>query len=68
MNEMDKQAARLAVLEGAFALLVEHLAKGGALDKAMLMADLQRLSDLPGRDVSLLQADQRLLGMLRLMR
>ncbi|WP_405119194.1 hypothetical protein [Pseudomonas leptonychotis] len=67
MNEqerLDKQGGNLAALEGAFALLVGHLAKAGVVNRTALMADLQRLSALPEKDPETLTAEQRLLRML----
>lgn len=64
-ERLDRQGGNLAALEGAFALLVEHLAKAGALNKGAFIADLQRLSERPGKDVEVLTAEQRILRTLR---
>ena len=68
MNEqerLDRQGGNLAALEGAFALLVGHLTKTGAVNKTALSADLQRLSELPGKDQETMTAELRLLRMIR---
>lgn len=64
---LDRQGGNLAALEGALALLVEHLAKAGAVSKTAFIADLQRLSELPEKDQETLTAELRLLRMLRQM-
>lgn len=64
-ERLDRQAGSLAALEGAFALLVEHLARGGALSKEVYITDLHRLSELPGKDADIQRAEQRIAGMLR---
>lgn len=68
MNEqerLDRQSGNLAALEGALALLVEHLARGGLLNKTAYITDLHRLSELPGKDADVQRAEQRLLRVLR---
>ncbi|MCY1562919.1 hypothetical protein D9M68_1003830 [compost metagenome] len=63
---LDRQSGSLATLEGAFTLLVAHLAKAGALNKTAFIADLHQLSELPGRDVDIQRAEQRLIRMLEI--
>lgn len=64
-ERLDRQAGNLAALEGAFALLVEHLAKAGALDRAAYITDLRRLSELPEKAELVQQAELRLLRMIQ---
>lgn len=64
-ERLDRQAGSLAALEGAFALLVERLARGGVLSKEVYITDLHRLSELPGKDADIQRAEQRIAGMLR---
>ncbi|MDE9812418.1 hypothetical protein ACUS6W_17895 [Pseudomonas aeruginosa] len=65
-ERLDLQAGSLAALEGAFALLVGHLANAGALNRTAFMADLHQLSELPGKEAEIQLAEQRLLRMLAL--
>jgi hypothetical protein len=64
-ERLDRQGGNLAALEGALALMVEHLAKAGTLNKTAFITDLRRLSELPGKDVDIQRAEQRLIRMLR---
>lgn len=64
-ERLDRQGGNLAALESAFALLVEHLAKAGALNKSAFITDLQYLADLPHKDPETLTAEQRILRTLR---
>lgn len=64
-ERLDRQAGNLAALEGALALLVEHLAKVGVLNKTAYITDLRRLSEQPGKDADIQRAEQRLIQVLR---
>lgn len=64
-ERLDRHAGNLAALEGAFALLVEHLAKVGALDRVAYITDLRRLSELPEKAELVQQAELRLLRMIQ---
>lgn len=64
-ERLDKQGGNLAALEGAFALLIEHLAKADALNMPAFITDLQYLADLPQKDLETLKAEQRILRTLR---
>ncbi|MDH0894382.1 MULTISPECIES: hypothetical protein [unclassified Pseudomonas] len=66
-ERLDRQAGSLAALEGAFAVLVEHLAMAGVVKTTALIADLRRLSELPGKDADIQRAEHRLLRMLEKM-
>ncbi|TXI34342.1 MAG: hypothetical protein E6Q69_04060 [Aquipseudomonas alcaligenes] len=66
-ERLNNQAGSLAALEGAFALLVEHLAKAGAVDRAAYITDLRRLSELPGKAEPVQRAELRLLRMIQVM-
>lgn len=66
-ERLDKQAGTLAALEGAFALLVEHLAKAGAIDRTAYITDLRRLSELPEKAEPVQQAELRLLRMIQVL-
>ncbi|MCY1463628.1 hypothetical protein D9M71_815470 [compost metagenome] len=63
---LDRQSGNLAALEGAFALLVAHVATAGALNKTAFIADLHQLSELPDRDADVQRAEQRLIRMLEI--
>lgn len=64
-KRLDLQGGNLAALEGAFALLVEHLAKVGSLNMPAFITDLQYLADLPQKDPETLAAEQRILRTLQ---
>ncbi len=64
-ERLDKQAGTLAALEGAVALLVEHLARAGAVDREAYITDLRRLAELPGKAEPVQQAELRLLRMIQ---
>jgi hypothetical protein len=64
-ERLDRQGGNLAALEGAFALLVEHLAKAGALNMPAFITDLQYVADLSPKDPETLAAEQRILRTLR---
>ena len=66
-EQLDKQAGTLAAMEGAFALLVEQLAKAGAVDRAAYITDLRRLSELPEKAEPVQQAELRLLRMIQVL-
>lgn len=66
-ERLDKQAGTLAALEGAFALLVEHLAKASAVDRTAYITDLRRLSELPEKAEPVQQAELRLLRMIQVL-
>lgn len=66
-ERLDKQAGTLAALEGAVALLVEHLATTGAVDRAAYITDLRRLAELPGKAEPVQQAELRLLRMIQVL-
>ncbi|MDH4869838.1 hypothetical protein [Pseudomonas sp. BN515] len=67
-ERLDRHAGSLAALEGAFALLVQHLSSTGALSRPAFMADLTRLSNLPDKDGAVRLAEQRLLRTLEVLR
>lgn len=67
-ERLDRQAGSVAALEGAFALLVEHVARAGALNKAAFMGDLQRLAEQPNASNVVCLAEKRLLRMLAVVR
>lgn len=64
-ERLDRQAGSLAALEGAFALLIEHLARARVLSKEAFITDLHRLSKLPGKDADIQRAELRIAGMLQ---
>lgn len=66
-ERLDKQAGTLAALEGAVALLVEHLARAGAVDRVAYITDLRRLAELPGKPEPVQQAELRLLRMIQVL-
>ncbi|WP_131189545.1 hypothetical protein [Stutzerimonas kirkiae] len=65
VERLNRQAGSLAAVESSFGLLVEHLARAGALNKAAFIADLQRLTDLPEKEPETLLAERRILRLLR---
>ncbi|WP_073673052.1 hypothetical protein [Pseudomonas aeruginosa] len=64
-ERLDRQGGNLAALEGALALLVEHLAQVGVLNKTAYITDLRRLAELPDKDADIQRAEQRLIRVLR---
>ena len=67
-ERLDRQAGSVAALEGAFALLVEHVARAGALNKAAFMGDLQRLAEQSDTSNVVCLAEKRLLRMMAVVR
>lgn len=67
-EKLDRQAGSIAALEGAFALLVEHVARAGVLNKAALMGDIQRLVEQPSASRVVCLAERRLLRMMAAVR
>ncbi|HII2941681.1 TPA: hypothetical protein ACY17N_004676 [Pseudomonas aeruginosa] len=68
VERLDRQAGSVAALEGAFALLVEHVSRAGALNKSAFMGDLQRLAEQPKADEVVCLAERRLLRMVAAVR
>lgn len=60
-ERLDRQAGNLAALETAFALLVEHTAMAGSLNKEAFMADLRMLVEQRGVDEDVRLAEERML-------